>query len=136
MFFVIRPNKKVPVFRATRLYPNFFRETLDLLSGFLGKNIILCVLKGSKGSRPFKMHKIYRGFFSRKKRRKIVCLQYLQFSDPTRLFCYWPSIKTWTDVHVGHIYQPLFCSFFFLSNEKFCRRFLSCYWSQCFPILH
>ena len=29
----------------------------------------------------------------------------------------------------------LFCSFFFLSNENFCHRFLSSYWSECFLIL-
>ena len=32
-------------------------------------------------------------------------------------------------------YQSLYFIFFFLSNENFCHRFLSSYWSQCFKIL-
>ena len=31
--------------------------------------------------------------------------------------------------------SPLICSFFFLSNENSCHRFLSSFWSQCFKIL-
>ena len=31
--------------------------------------------------------------------------------------------------------SPFICSFFFLSNENFCHRFLGSYWSQCFQIL-
>ena len=31
--------------------------------------------------------------------------------------------------------SPFIYSFFFLSNENFCRRFFGTYWSQCFQIL-
>ena len=31
--------------------------------------------------------------------------------------------------------SPFICSFFFLSNENFCHRFLGSYWSQCFQFL-
>ena len=31
--------------------------------------------------------------------------------------------------------SPFICSFFFLSNENFCHRFLSSYLSQCFKIV-
>ena len=55
---VLRPNKKIPVFRVTVPYLNLLVKPKK--SGFLEK-VILCILKGEI---PFKMHKI---IFSRKK---------------------------------------------------------------------
>ena len=52
---------KKPVFKVTRPYLNLSVKP-RIVSGFLDKNIILCILKGAM---PFKMHKII--FFSRKK---------------------------------------------------------------------
>ena len=50
----VRPNKNIPVFRVTRPYLNLLVKP-RIFSGFSGKNIILCILKGEM---PFKMHKI------------------------------------------------------------------------------
>ena len=75
-----RPNKKIPVFKVTRLYLNLLVKIYDFFSSFLEKYIILCILKGEM---TFKMHKIIY-FFQ-------VCLPYLNFSDPlseTYLFFY------------------------------------------------
>ena len=52
---LIRPNKKISVFRVTGLKILGRVGTHILLLFFSGKNIILCVLKGET---PFKMHKI------------------------------------------------------------------------------
>ena len=85
---VIRPNKKIPVFRVTRPFLNLLvklRKNVQVFS----KNTILCILKGKM---PFKMHKIiffFRIFFFFF--LKFVCLSYLKFSDPlhkTNLFFY------------------------------------------------
>ena len=65
------PYKKIPVFRVARPYlvkhQFFFR--------FSGKNIILCILKGKCLS---KCIKLYFFFF---KKKKYLCLPYLNFSD-------------------------------------------------------
>ena len=49
--------------------------------------------------------------------------------DSDKLYC-----VTKKNSHILLI-SPFICSFFFLSNENFCRRFLGSYWSQCFQIL-
>ena len=85
--FLLRPNKKIPMFRLTRPYLNLLVKP-RIFSGLLVKPriffrysgkiyIILCVLRGEM---PFKMHKIiflqiFFFFF------KFVCLPYLKFSD-------------------------------------------------------
>ena len=51
---LLRSNKKVPVFRVTQPYPNLLVKP-RFFSSFLGKNIILGILKGIS---PLKMHKI------------------------------------------------------------------------------
>ena len=77
----------IPVFRVTRPYFNLLVKP-RFFSGFMEKNIILCILKGEM---PFRMHKII--FLSEKKlfKKKKMCLPYLKFSDPlpeTHLFLY------------------------------------------------
>ena len=63
-------QKKIPAFRGTQPYLNLLVK-LRIFSGFLKKNIILCILKGEM---PFKKHKFISrfimhktNFFSRKK---------------------------------------------------------------------
>ena len=67
---VFRPNKKIPVFRVIPLYLNLLVKP-RIFSGFLEKNIILCILKGKMS---FKMHKII--FFFPEKRiiKKNICV--------------------------------------------------------------
>ena len=52
---IIGTNKKVPVFRVTRLYLNLLVKPRIFSPIYLGKNIILCILKSFSS---FKMHKI------------------------------------------------------------------------------
>ena len=59
---LFRPNKKIPVFRLTLPNLNLLVKP-RIFSGFLVKNIILCILKGEM---PFKMHEIT-FFFPEKK---------------------------------------------------------------------
>ena len=74
--YCLRPNKKIHVLRVTRPYINLLVKP-RIFSGFLGKNIILCILKGKL---PFKMHKIIYIFPEKKITKKInVCLPYLKF---------------------------------------------------------
>ena len=63
--FLLRPNKKIPVFRVTQPYEtlNFFQVFLELFF------IILCILKGISS---FKMHK--KNFFPEKKLLKKICV--------------------------------------------------------------
>ena len=73
---VVRPKKKLPVFRVTRPYLNFRAKT-RIFFRFPGKKYDLCILKDE---RPFKLHKII--FFQKKKYlKKYVFLPYLKFSD-------------------------------------------------------
>ena len=93
---VIRPNKKIPVFRVIWPYLNLL-VNLDFFR-FSGKKIILCILKGKM---PFKIHKII--YFSSEKKiiKKYVCLPYLKCSDllsKTHLFFIWPDYKDIIDV--------------------------------------
>ena len=64
----LRPNKNVHVFRVTQPYLNLPVKP-RIFSGFSGKNIILCILKGGM---PFKMHKI--SFFPKKNNLKKICV--------------------------------------------------------------
>ena len=50
---MVRPNKKISVFRVTGL--KILMHIFFLIIFFSGKKIILCILKGEL---PFKMHKI------------------------------------------------------------------------------
>ena len=59
-FTLLRPNKKIPIFRVTRPYLNLLVKPRIFL-GFLEEHIILYILKGEMS---FKMHEII--FFSRK----------------------------------------------------------------------
>ena len=61
---IVRPNKIISVFRVTGLKILGKVGTLILLYFFLGKTIILCILKGIL---PFKMYKII--YFSRKPKK-------------------------------------------------------------------
>ena len=63
---MIRPNKKLPVFRVG--YLNLLAKPV-IFSDFLEKNIILCILKGRT---PFKMHKIIYFFPEKKLFKKCV----------------------------------------------------------------
>ena len=73
-------NKKLLVFRVTRPYLNLLVKH-RIFSGFLEKNIILCILKVKM---PFKMLNFFLLFFpgEKKFRKRNVCLPYLKFSDP------------------------------------------------------
>ena len=61
--YVLRPNKKIPVFRVTQPYLNLLVKPRIIFRFSGEKNIILCILKGEM---PFKMHKII--FFFQKKK--------------------------------------------------------------------
>ena len=68
---IIGTNKKVPVFRVTRLYLNLLVKPRIFFPDLFGKkNIILCILKSCSS---FKMHKIMCVFFQ-KKNKENVCL--------------------------------------------------------------
>ena len=54
LIFLSGQIKKIPVFRINQPYLNLLVKQ-GIFSGFLEKNIILCI---SKGILPFKMHKI------------------------------------------------------------------------------
>ena len=75
---MVRSNKKIPVFRVTRPYLNLLVKP-RIFSGFLEKNIILCILKGKM---PSKMHKIIFFFQKKKIDKKKKYLPYLNFLDP------------------------------------------------------
>ena len=94
---LIRPNKKIPVFRVTRPYLNILVKPI-FFQVFWEKNILLCILKGEM---PFKMHKLYfsRLFFPEKKTKKKqnkICVPTLpkSFRPVTRhtlIFLIWPK---------------------------------------------
>ena len=69
---LVGPNKKIPVFGVTGLYLNLLVKP-SFFSGFLGKNVIFCILKGEMLSKCIKLFFFYR--------KKNVCLSYLKFSD-------------------------------------------------------
>ena len=53
--YLLKPNKKVSVFRVTGLKILGREGILFLIKNFSGKNMLLCILKGIS---PFRMHKI------------------------------------------------------------------------------
>ena len=90
MNIIIRPNKKIPVFRVIRPNLNLLVKPI-LFSGFLEEKYNSIHFERHFA---FQMYKII--FFSRNKKiikKKYVCLPYLKFSDPlpkTLIFFIWP----------------------------------------------